>query len=62
MSLSTLRPAELAAATLAAVATLLVAIAPALLASPQPPGPAAGSRFANTAGIEWRLPPDGLLV
>ncbi len=56
MTLSTLRPAEFAAATLAAAAVLLLAVAPALLVAPPAVSPGAGARAASSAGIEFRLP------
>ena len=56
MSFSTLRPIELAVATLVSATVLLIAVAPALVATPPAATPLGGLTDANPPGIEWVSP------
>jgi hypothetical protein len=62
MTFSKLRPVEFAAATLVSVVILIVAIAPALLATPATPAAQSGLHAAGSRGIECRLSPEWRLA
>ena len=62
MSLSHLRPLELAAATLVSIVILLVAIAPTLASAGRGPAGAAEPRTAASPGIESLLSPEWRLA